>query len=53
MVGRPQKPDLKGGLLTKISQKDIIINEAGFDLTGVKFIEISDIIPSFDDCDDE
>ena len=53
VVGRPQKPDLKGGLLTKISQKDIIINEAGFDLTGVKFIEISDIIPSFDDCDDE
>lgn len=53
VIGRPQKPSMNGFILNKNSQQDIIINEAGFDLSGVEFIEISDIIPLFDDCDDE
>lgn len=53
VIGRPQKPSMSGFILTKNSQQDIIINEAGFDLSGVEFVEISDIIPLFDDCDDE
>lgn len=53
ITGRKQKADLKGTLLTKKSQQDIIINEIGFGLSGTEVIEITDNVPSFLDCDDE
>ena len=52
-IAKKTKPDLEGTILVKKRQHDIIINEVGFDLSGVNYTEISDIIPAFSDCEDE
>lgn len=52
-TGRKDRATLEGTILGKKRQQDIIINETGFDLSGLNYTEITDIIPSFSDCEDE
>ena len=48
----PSSAEIRGVILTKKRVHDIIINEVGFDVTGLNGLEIPDLIPPREDCED-
>lgn len=52
MILYPQKGEIRGTILNKNANRDIIIGTVGFDLSGNEGFEIPDLLPPREDCED-